>query len=197
MPPPSVFSALGLFVREGFLSPAERADVERAMRESVGGPAGVYGEATRGRRHASELSVDAGLAHRMAAAVAALGADLQRHFHVRLSDAEPPSFLRYVPGDHYAAHRDRPDARVDAAASRRAVSVVIFVNGPDGPDGFEGGRLRCYGLLGEGLAEIGMDMDPVAGTLVAFESGLLHEVTPVAAGTRYSIASWFSAHESG
>lgn len=197
MPPPSVFSALGLFVREGFLPAAERADVERAMRESLGSPAAVYGEAAPGRRQASELSLDFGTAHRIAAAVAALGPDLQRHFQVRLAEAEPPSFLRYLPGDHYAAHRDRPDARVDAAASRRSVSVVIFVNGPGGPQGFDGGRLRCYGLLGEGLAEIGMDMDPVAGTLVAFESGLLHEVTPVTAGTRYSIASWFSAHEPG
>ena len=197
MPPLSVFSALGLFVRDDFLRPGERAGVERAMRASAGSPADVYGDAGRGRRQASELSVDPAVAHRIAVAIAALTGDLRRHFHTPLAGAEPPSFLRYVPGDHYAAHRDRPDAGVDAAASRRAVSVVIFVNGPDGPDGFEGGRLRCYGLLGEGLAEIGMDMDPVAGTVVAFESGLLHEVTPVTAGTRYSIASWFSARVSG
>ena len=41
----------------------------------------------------------------------------------------------------------------------------------------------------------GLDVWPEAGTLVAFRSSLLHEVTTVERGERYSLVAWLMAAE--
>jgi predicted 2-oxoglutarate/Fe(II)-dependent dioxygenase YbiX len=99
--------------------------------------------------------------------------------------------VRYPPGAFYGRHRDAarfPDVH---GLHRRAVSVVIFVNSGGGNPAaeFTGGCLRLY-ELGEGAADDAVDIEPEAGTLVAFPSTLLHEVTAVDAGERYSLVAW-------
>jgi predicted 2-oxoglutarate/Fe(II)-dependent dioxygenase YbiX len=48
-----------------------------------------------------------------------------------------------------------------------------------------------YGAADPVDSEVPLDVVPVAGTLVAFPSHVLHEVLPVTAGIRDAIVDWF------
>jgi predicted 2-oxoglutarate/Fe(II)-dependent dioxygenase YbiX len=102
--------------------------------------------------------------------------------------------LRYPPGAFYRTHRDAGAHADPLGLHRRVVSVVVFVNSGDGDAAaeFAGGALRFHELLDED-DDAGLDMSPEAGTLVAFASSLLHEVTMVERGERYSLVTWMMA----
>ena len=121
----------------------------------------------------------------------ALRQPLEAHIGQSLVPNLPVSFLRYGPNGHYRAHRDRSENK-NVAESRRRVSVVLFLNDARSDVRFRGGQLRLYGLMGQGaLEEVGFDMEPEAGTVVGFESTLLHEVVPVSEGMRCAAVCWF------
>jgi predicted 2-oxoglutarate/Fe(II)-dependent dioxygenase YbiX len=103
--------------------------------------------------------------------------------------------LRYPTGAFYRTHRDASGHADAWSLHRRAVSVVVFVNSGDGHAGaeFSGGALRVHELV-DGDDD-GLDVWPEAGTLVAFPSSLLHEVTTVEWGERYSLVAWLMAAE--
>lgn len=107
-----------------------------------------------------------------------------------LGPREGVGFLRYRPGGFYLPHRDRGDVAGWPAASRRAASVIVFLNSSrdgDGQGEFEGGTLCLYSDHGTLRAEV----PPEAGLLVAFPAGTLHEVVPVTAGIRDVAVDWF------
>lgn len=198
MPPPRVFRDLGLFVHADFLDPVMR--VALAVRASAAPHAPAVVEAGSDTavdpdvRRAEEVTALDDALTPLDRRLDALTPALARHFGVTLGSAEPLGMLRYGPGSFYRAHRDRSSGT--PGTRERAVSVVVFVNGRDGDELYAGGALRFYGLMGEGpLADVGLDMDPAAGTLVAFRSDAIHEVTPVTAGVRYTLVTWFSAHD--
>lgn len=191
MPPPRTLAALGGFVQADFLAPAECRAVARRMRGADGEPAAVFegpgSTVTTGTRHAIELAVPGRLTDDLDRRIGALGPALARHFARAVGAAESVSLLRYGAGGYYRPHRDRGDR----SAADRVVSIVIFVNDRQGDPGFTGGALRFYGLLGADAPEVGVDIEPEAGTLVAFPSEWLHEVAPVEAGERYTVVTWF------
>jgi predicted 2-oxoglutarate/Fe(II)-dependent dioxygenase YbiX len=197
MPPVRAFAALGLFVREAFLTPDECREMAAQMLSAAGDRATVFGDSAAGAvaddvRRAWEVDVPADRRSMLEHRFGALRPELETHFRVALDAADAPSFMRYPPGAFYRPHRDRRDTADPTHAERRAVSVVVFVNGPHDALGFAGGQLRFYGLLGDGpLADVGIDAEPAAGTLVAFDSTLEHEVTTVEHGTRLTIVTWF------
>ena len=55
----------------------------------------------------------------------------------------------------------------------------------------EGGSLRLYGVVDPAQETVPLDLSPVAGTLIAFRSYVLHEVLPVTGGVRDAIVDWF------
>jgi SM-20-related protein len=68
---------------------------------------------------------------------------------------------------------------------------VLFLNGEGGadqPSSYGGGQLTFYGLMGDRL---GLPLAGRPGLLVAFRSDLVHAVTPVTRGERYTVVSWF------
>jgi len=200
MPPPHIFSNLGLFVHPDFLDSAMCAALvacaAAAPHVSAAVEAGSSVVVDRDVRRTEEITAIHDALAPLDRRLTALGPVLARHFGVTLEAAEPLGLLRYRPGGFYRAHRDRSSGML--GTRERAVSVVIFVNGRNGEGSYEGGALRFYGLWGEGpLANLGLDMDPAAGTLVAFRSDALHEVTPVTAGVRYTLVTWFSAPPGG
>jgi predicted 2-oxoglutarate/Fe(II)-dependent dioxygenase YbiX len=190
------FRALGLFVREDMVGPADRQRLLDACRGQAGDAAAVMtpaqGSLVRSDvRTAFELDLPPDAAADLRSRIDALRGELGSHFCVALGESEGLVPLRYPEGAFYRSHRDRAAA---GDGSRRAVSVVLFLNGGDGSPGvaFAGGDLRFHGLVeAEDLDESGVDLVPHAGTLVAFPSTLLHEVTPVRRGERYSIVTWF------
>ena len=59
---------------------------------------------------------------------------------------------------------------------------------------YEGGRLTFYGLLddeGLGGKSMAFPVPGEAGLFVAFPTDVIHEVTPVLRGERYTIVTWF------
>ena len=197
MPAIRSFAALGLFVREAFLSPDECRDFAAGMMSGAAEHATISGDSAQGAvaadvRRAWEVDVTRDRQALIDERLHALLPELESHFATRLATPEAASFVRYPEGAFYRAHRDRRETPDESHAERRAVSVVIFVNGPHGPLPFAGGQLRFYGLLGDGpLADVGIDAEPAAGTLVAFDSMLQHEVTTVEQGTRLTIVTWY------
>jgi predicted 2-oxoglutarate/Fe(II)-dependent dioxygenase YbiX len=145
-------------------------------------------------RRAWEMLLPTDLDDQLTARLDRLRPDVEAAFGLRLGACEGWSALRYPPGAFYRPHRDRDPLAAGDPASRRAVSVVVFVNDPgDAAAPFDGGALRFYGLIEDRRAGgVGLDLTPEAGTLVAFLASQVHEVTQVDSGERYSLVTWLA-----
>lgn len=123
----------------------------------------------------------------------AVRADIEAHFDQPLDPCDAVAALRYPPGAFYRSHRDTSSHADAHGLHRRAVSLVLFLNSaaPCPGASFAGGQLRFH--EGPGHGGVPHDLTPEAGTLVAFPSGWLHEVRPVAWGTRHAIVAWLAA----
>lgn len=201
MPSADFFSRFGLFVRKHALEP-ELCDRLRAeMRTGNGSPATV-------RKSASDYDVDANVRSARWVDVAAplvstvesrlldIRPAVEQHFRLPLNGRQRLQFLVYKEGDFYRPHVDRAsDPQADQRSKDRVISVVVFVNSESdapGEDAYCGGSLTFYGLIdGPQGASLGFPLVGEAGTLVAFPSGLLHEVQPVTHGERCTIVSWY------
>jgi predicted 2-oxoglutarate/Fe(II)-dependent dioxygenase YbiX len=109
-------------------------------------------------------------------------------FDCVLRSREGASLLRYEQGGFYRPHIDRAEVPSWPAASRRAFTVVLFLNSSreiDPAGDFSGGCLRV--LPGDAPIEI----PAVRGRLIAFAADIPHEVTPVAGGCRDTVVDWF------
>ena len=197
MPRPQVFADLGLFIREGFLDAGQCRQLARTMAAAAGDPAEVLARegglsTDEHARRAWDLTLPDDLQSLLVDHVESLRPAIEEAFGFDLEPCDGLCALRYRAGGFYGAHRDSAETPDPYGLHRRRVSVVVFVNGPDdvlAP--FTGGRLRFYGLFDEATGEgTGLDMEPEGGTLVAFRSEILHEVTPVEAGERYTLVTW-------
>lgn len=185
-----------LYVQAGFLDRDLLAAVDCECDGGIGTPAEVHREALghvavgRRIRRTWELDLSDALQDRLVEAVEAVRAAIEQCVAVRVEPCDAVAALRYPPGAFYRTHRDVSAQPTPDGLHRRAISVVIFVNSgaPAAGASFSGGRLRLHDLPGaEGDVH---DVVPVAGTLVAFDSRVLHEVTPVEGGTRLSLVTW-------
>ena len=198
--PVDFFTRFGLFAERQFLSSEACASVRHEMRATAGAPATVaegesdaVDETHRRTKQAQVLPATA--AHIGEELVAAIPR-LAGHFDRRLVGVQRPQFLVYREGDFFRAHEDdskRPDA--PDFVRQRSVSAVLFLNGtdPGEADGYSGGSLTFYGLMGEsaGGDNVGLPLAGETGLLIAFPADLVHSVSPVTAGERYTVVSWF------
>lgn len=117
---------------------------------------------------------------------------LEERYGCRLSQISGATALIYDAGDHFAAHSDGGgDDDAPSEVRRRRVSFVIALN--DGASDFSGGQLEFFG--GDSPQAAARDAPLLVvrsspGLLVAFGSSMIHRVTPVAGGRRYSLALW-------
>lgn len=195
----SIFGKLGLFTRSDFLDRDTCAQLRADMRRSARAAAEVFAEAGSAVRadirRTQSIDVHGRAVQQVAERLEEIRGDLERHFGWALDACDDSEFLWYPTGGFYRPHRDRP-LRADgaaAAASTRAVSVVVFLNDRSThSDAFEGGALTFYGLVDEPRwRDVGLPLQPEEGLLVAFRSELLHEVAPVEKGDRFTIVTWF------
>jgi 2OG-Fe(II) oxygenase superfamily len=108
----------------------------------------------------------------------------------RRSTISAAHYFRYPKGGFASPHRDRSPNNSDPREVRwRMATLVLFLNSAVSNDGFEGGSLVVYipQLSGPTVAR---PIPAQAGTLALFEPGLVHEVTKVRSGERYTLVAW-------
>jgi PKHD-type hydroxylase len=160
-------------VVDGFLSPLEVIELQTLMRSAScvdgAGTAGRWAEPVKRNNQVVSESI-----------VAAGEGIVSKLFESRpvASVAYPyraihPMFLQYNQGDFYGRHEDNPLQ----AGMRADLSYTLFLSEPDE---YEGGDL-VLGKTGYRLS---------AGTLLLYDAGLPHEVTPVTAGVRLVAVGW-------
>jgi predicted 2-oxoglutarate/Fe(II)-dependent dioxygenase YbiX len=194
------FRRLGFYCSPEFLGQDTRGALLSQIQASVpvpaevfdGGPDPVVDMAVR-----NTWEVPVGGAAELGGRLGALRAELADHFKLPLDGHEGPTCLMYQPGGFYEPHVDRSsNEAVQISAARRRVSVVIFLNAmrtPPGRDDYSGGALTFYGVVDDpAWRRFGFGLAPEPGLLVAFPSHVVHEVTPVTAGDRYTIVDWFT-----
>jgi SM-20-related protein len=200
MPPPGFFRRFGIFAEEGFLEASACADLTTEMREAQGMPATVSLSAEHidvDYRRTSMAQVSDATRHFVERRLEETRPSLERHFGETLREMERTQFLVYREGDYFRRHTDSPPAASARNKDVRRVSIVLFLNAEGAAgrqDGYGGGQLTFYGLLGDDTRGegIGLPLTASPGLLVAFRSELVHAVTPIAHGERYTVVSWFS-----
>jgi SM-20-related protein len=194
------FRTFGLYVARDFFDRDLCAGLRAEARAAAADPATV-------RQQGAEYIVDEEVRRTQLARVSevseqlverrlmALKGTLERHFRVTTSGIRWPQFLVYHEGDFFRPHADS-SAAVDApaVATGRRVSIVVFLNGEGDAaedESYTGGSLTFYGLMRDARADDrGFPVTGEAGLLVAFPSQLVHSVTPVTRGVRFTIVSW-------
>lgn len=189
------FRRRGLLLRREFVARDICGEICSLMRDAGQEEAEVYGSSATAVNLSIRTAWEVALADVNAADVAqrmaALRPELADHFGVTLGACEEPTFLMYRTGGFYRPHRDRATRSDESAGAARArqVSIVLFLN-----DDYAGGALVLYGLVdGAAWRDYGFAVTPEPGLLIAFPSDLLHEVTSVISGERYTVVSWFPA----
>ncbi len=180
-----------LLVREGVLA---RADCRKVI-EAMAGVAPVAGAVLRAGRDEVDARLRVCAEHVLTPELAALVGDAMRSAigpqHAGLA-LDGPKFVSYGPGQFFRAHRDRSDDPSDPAVVRgRRLTLVCLLNDGDDGDGlpaFDGGALVVYDPRPA-------NVKPKAGTVVAFDADLMHEVRPVRGGIRYSAIAWLFEQE--
>ena len=109
----------------------------------------------------------------------AIGQRVAAQFECSVTAATNTHTVHYRPSDFFAPHADQSQTTMPDGSPRRVLSLIVFLN-----DDFAGGILKLY----EGTDCLAVPA--VAGTLVVFRSDLVHEVSPVARGERYTLVSW-------
>jgi predicted 2-oxoglutarate/Fe(II)-dependent dioxygenase YbiX len=193
---PERLGEFGVFVVPACLDDATCARVRAAMDRGRATPAEIYVNGyvvDEGVRRTFDVEVDPAIVVEVERAIGGVRGDVSRFFGTELTAAEGPGFLRYRSGGFYLAHCDRLDDSAEEDHPRQ-ISVVVFLTTATAGAGdgcCEGGALRLYGVADPSRETTPLDVPPAAGTLIAFRSGVLHEVLPVTGGVRDAIVDWF------
>lgn len=202
MPDADFFTHFGLFVNKGFFDPDLCSTIRSEMQSTPStlatvvekeGPDNAVDENTRSTKSAK---VSASTVSLVEGRLLALKPMLEKHFDVMLIGIQKPQFLIYKEGDFFRPHPDNsPEPDAPEFVKERQLSAVIFLNGEAEDsrwESYRGGSLTFYGLIGDPRSEnIGFPLTGEAGLLVAFHPAILHGVTPVTHGERYTVVSWF------
>ena len=179
---------LGVLFSGQFFGPDECARLCEEMRTAPRYPATVYKKsdyAVRPEvRNTSRVRVAPSWADLVQRRLGELKPRLEGHFGRPFGGSDERQFLAYSEGQFFRPHRDIGDAVENQVAMQRNLSVVVLLN----PGEYEGGRLVLHDM---GVPGSRMEIKGRPGGFVAFHPVVLHEVTPVARGERYSIAAWF------
>ena len=199
MPDHAFFRSFGLFTRSGFLSLDECAELRDVADHSKGEGAKVYSGGKYILREEYRKTLQAPLTgeagDRLHEKIEALRPELESCFDLTLGKLYETRCLIYRPGDFFELHMDsiaKTEEGFESIASRQ-VSVVTFLNDPNDPEQpYTGGAINFHGLMDvPGSNKFGFPLDPEPGLLVAFCSDVLHGVSPVEVGKRYSLVTWF------
>jgi predicted 2-oxoglutarate/Fe(II)-dependent dioxygenase YbiX len=203
----SFLRQLGVFTIPQFLTPTE-CERWRVVADAQGGKeARVYldnsDHVNDEQRKTLEVNITNPIQSAIQERVNGLREQLETHFKFPLAKMDLMRCLVYRPGDFFRLHADAPDDCTTATAVRyrslalRRVTIVVFLNAPGSPlEPYKGGGLSLYGLMGTQSSEsFGFPVDAESGLLIAFPSSMMHEVSVVTAGKRYTLVTWFLTQE--
>lgn len=111
-----------------------------------------------------------------------LEANIKTGWNFNIHQLETIQYARYEPGQHYKWHSDT--SPLQGHPTDRKVTVICAMNDMDR---YTGGQLQIKDINGT-LIEPKLNK----GDIIAFPSFLLHTVTPVITGNRYSATMWLS-----
>lgn len=201
MPTPTFFSRLGLFIVNSFFDVELCATFRAELRASPRPPSTI----ARGDQYVVDArvrkttrgTVSPSMDSYVTSRIVGLRPDLEKHFGVPLSEHERPYFAVYGAGDYFRPHADAGvTAGTPDRIKARKVSIVIFLNCPSetpSADSYGGGSLTFYGLFDDpDWKPMGLPLKGECGLLVGFRADVIHEVTPITHGVRYTIVSRFS-----
>lgn len=163
------------------LSDSELDEVRRLLADQTWEDGAASAGAAARRKHNQQLSGGA-----VQPLLAGLASRLLQHPGVQ-AWAEPKRiprllFSRYTEGMYYHTHNDA--ALTGTPPGRADVSFTLFLSPPAS---CTGGELVLETPLGEVLIK------PAAGTLVLYETGLMHRVNTVSAGERLALVGWIES----
>jgi SM-20-related protein len=194
------YSSLGLFVEKSFFDTELCERIRREMNTARGRPGRyikrdkiLYDEKVRKTKQQNVSQETLTFVKKRLLELKPL---LESHFSKVLRGCQDPVFLYYKKGDFFLPHYDKGIKPENPKETKdREVSVVVFLNSEDDntdQNSYSGGSLRLYGLGDDPLFKNhGFHIIGNAGMLLAFRSEILHEVTPVKEGERYTVVSWF------
>lgn len=100
-------------------------------------------------------------------------------YHYDLSMIETLQFTKYeAPGQHYKKH---VDILAKSMGGQRKISFTVQLSGPED---YDGGDFIPH------VTENTMSVSKEKGAIHLFPSYMMHEVTPVTRGVRYSLVGW-------
>ena len=189
----------GLLLARGFLDEATCQSIIEETRLAPAAAATVYGRSDAGAvdervRKALRLSPSSTTVELVKSRLLEYKPDVEEYFRTSLHDLEEMQFVRYDVGDFFVAHQDGNTGliRLDTESDRK-VSIVIFLNdqAEESAAGTYSGGFLKFSDYRAPAGEREFALSGEAGMLVAFRAELTHEVTPVTAGSRYTIVSWY------
>jgi SM-20-related protein len=198
--PADFFTRFGLYAEREFLSREACARLMDEMRAATAAPATVAHEqgetVVETSRRTKQAQVSATAAAPINAGLLEVLPRLATHFGRRLTGMQAPQFLVYREGDFFRPHHDdSQEPEAPDFVRQRSVSAVVFLNsdGPGEPAGYSGGSLTFYGLMDDNVSgeSVGLPLAGETGLLIAFPAHVVHSVSPVTAGERYTVVSWF------
>lgn len=192
----SLLRKLGVYVKEDFLVASECAALCGEMSEAIKTEAATYSQSRKIEKidhrvrktqycpisDQSNFAINRRIKEQKSV--------LEDFFKTQLDDSfEPPKYLYYAKGDFFSPHTDDQ--------LNRKVNITINLNDKDSEApalSYEGGALQLYGLIQNGaFSNRGIAAPSSAGCLIAYPVDIVHEVTPITAGSRFSIVSRFLA----
>jgi len=205
MPGADFFRHLGLFVVRDFLDPAACQELCKSMAAAPGRKAYIARAYEKlldeSVRRVECITLDKTLTAPLQQRIAGLKPDLEKHFGVALEGCEPPDFLVYRQGDFFIAHYDGGSHSKQRELRQRRVSAVIFLNResrePEDGETYGQGNLTFHGIMeGPEWDKCIFALNAEPGLFIAFPAGLVHEVTPVSFGRRFTVVTWFYGRDS-
>lgn len=190
------FTANGILVVPAFLTPEMCAQVRHEMRIGTSQKAGLYVPLANRRddeiRKTKTIQISRQGVFFITYQLMNFRPILERFFQESWLGCQVPQFLHYTTGDFFERHLDEIN-NPQTIDYERKLTVLLFLNAPDlAEEPFEGGQLLFFDLHDERGQTLSPHILPIqTGMLVAFLPHLHHEVTPIIAGQRYSVVTWF------
>lgn len=211
MPNAEFFSQFGFYTVRGFLDRDFCDEICSQMKKSTSKP-GKFLQFEAGdeildssfKKRLEMEDISAGIISEINNKLLSALSEVEKTFSVELKNVQKPKFALYRPKDFYKAHIDTLptgnipkdiDREMVSVRKERKVSAIIFLNDESEEPlegAYGGGNLTFFGLMPDSaFGKFGLPLIGECGMLVTFPPSVVHEVTPVAHGNRYSIATWY------